>query len=141
MLQVLINMFRLIKIKAKSFGIFYHNNIFFHCYNDLIELLETFLVILLCRWKRHSIRLILFFDLYELFPAFICANNIGSLVKNLSEVKSLNPFPFLLLLHDVLVVTYLEHIQIHHNHHNQPDLHLRFNYTTYHNPALQFLIK
>ena len=33
-----------------------------------------------------------FFNLYELFPAFICANNIGSQVKNLLKVKVFN-FP------------------------------------------------
>ena len=38
--------------------------------------------------------LISFFNLYELFPAFICANNIGSLVNNLFGVKICNPFPF-----------------------------------------------
>ena len=35
--------------------------------------------------------MISFFNLYELFPAFICANNIGSLVNSLSEVKFFNP--------------------------------------------------
>ena len=35
-----------------------------------------------------------FFNLYELFPAVICATNIGSLVNNLLRVKIFNPFPF-----------------------------------------------
>ena len=34
-----------------------------------------------------------FFNLYELFPAFICTNNAGSLVNNLFEVKIFNPAP------------------------------------------------
>ena len=32
--------------------------------------------------------------LYELFTAFVCANNIGRLVNNLFGVKIFNPFPF-----------------------------------------------
>ena len=39
--------------------------------------------------------MISFFNLYELFPAFICANNIGSLINNLFGVKILNSFPSL----------------------------------------------
>ena len=31
--------------------------------------------------------------MYELFPTFICANNIGSLVNNLFGVKIFNPVP------------------------------------------------
>ena len=30
-------------------------------------------------------------NLFELFPAFICGNNIGSLVNNLLGVKIFNP--------------------------------------------------
>ena len=37
MLQIIINIFWLIKIKTKSFGISYYNHIFFHFYNDLID--------------------------------------------------------------------------------------------------------
>ena len=33
-----------------------------------------------------------FFNLFKLFPALICANNIGSLVNNLFGVKIFNPF-------------------------------------------------
>ena len=38
--------------------------------------------------------MISFFNLYELFPAFICANNIASLVNNFFGVKIFNPFSF-----------------------------------------------
>ena len=98
MLKIFINMFRLIKIKKKSFGISYRNHIFLHYYNNVITLLQTFLVILLCWYKTYSMCLIPFFDFYKLFPAFFCANNIESLVNNLFGVKIFNPFPFLLLL-------------------------------------------
>ena len=33
-----------------------------------------------------------FFNLFELFPAFICANNIESLVNSLFGVKVFDPF-------------------------------------------------
>ena len=33
-----------------------------------------------------------FFNLFELLPAFICANNIGSLLKDFLGVKIFNPF-------------------------------------------------
>ena len=32
-------------------------------------------------------------NLYELFKAFICGNNIGSLVNSLFGVKTFNPVP------------------------------------------------
>ena len=35
----------------------------------------------------------LFFNYFELFPAFNCANNIGILVNDLFGVKIFNPFP------------------------------------------------
>ena len=41
--------------------------------------------------------LISFFSLSELFPAFIFAYNIGSLVNSLFGVKILNPVPVFLL--------------------------------------------
>ena len=75
-LQLLINIFWKIKTKIKYFGISYHNHvffryyIFFHDYNDFIKLLEAFLVILLCWYKRYSICLTSPFNLYKLFPAF-----------------------------------------------------------------------
>ena len=98
MVQILINIFRPIKIKIKNFGISYHNYIFFHYYNDLIKLfllffLLTFLVNLLCWCKRYIIFLISFFNLFELFPVFICDSNIGCLVNNFFEVKIFNYFP------------------------------------------------
>ena len=37
--------------------------------------------------------MISFFNLLELFPAFICASNIGSLVNNIFGVKICYPFP------------------------------------------------
>ena len=86
------------KIKIKRFGFSYHKNIFFHFYNDLIDLLSPFSVILWCWYKRYSICLILVFTLYELFPAFICSNNIGSLVNRLFDIKTFNPAPALLFL-------------------------------------------
>ena len=98
MLQILINIFWQIKIKTKRFGISYHNNIFFHYYiffyfyNDLIKLFWMFLVILLCWYKRYSICLISFFNLYELFSAFISTNSIASLVNDLFRVNIFYPF-------------------------------------------------
>ena len=50
-------------------------------------------MILLCWYKRYSICIVSFFNLYELFPAFISANNIGSLVNNLFIVKTFNAYP------------------------------------------------
>ena len=103
MLQILINIIWQIKIKRKLFGISYHNHIFFHyyiflfCHNDLIKLLQTFLVILLCRYKRYNICLISFFNLFELFLALICAKNIGSLVNSLFGVEIFNPVPVVFL--------------------------------------------
>ena len=44
-------------------------------------------------YERYSICLISFFNFYELFPDFICAKNIGSLVNSLLIVKIFNPFP------------------------------------------------
>ena len=41
----------------------------------------------------QKICLISFFSMYELFPAFICANNTGSVDNNLLGVKIFNPFP------------------------------------------------
>ena len=35
--------------------------------------------------------------MFELFPNFICANNIGSLVNSLFGVKIFNPVPVILL--------------------------------------------
>ena len=99
MIQILINIFWLTKIKTKSFKISYHNHIFSRCYiffyhyNYLIKLLDPFFVILLCWYKRYSFYLNLFFNLCELHPAFIHTNNIGSLVNSLLWDKIFNPFP------------------------------------------------
>ena len=45
---------------------------------------------LLCWYKRYSIFLISFVNLYEFFPAFICAAHIGSLVNSLCRVNVFN---------------------------------------------------
>ena len=71
------------------------SNVHSNYYNDLIKLLQSVLVILLCRYKRYNICLNSFFSLYELFLAFICANNTERLVNGLSGVKIFNLFPFL----------------------------------------------
>ena len=92
--------FRKSKLKKKKLWVSYHDHIFFHYYtflhdyNDFIKLLKPFLVILLCWYKRYNIFLISFFNLYEFFWAFICANNVGSLVNNLFGVKILILFHF-----------------------------------------------
>ena len=54
-------------------------------------------MILLGQYKRCSICLILFFNLFELFPAFIFANNIGNLVNNSFGVNVFYPVPLILL--------------------------------------------
>ena len=68
-------------------------------------------MILLGWYKRYCICLISLFNLNELLPAFICANNTKSLVDILFGVKIFNPFPFL-LLHRPIVVTYQINLQI-----------------------------
>ena len=106
MLQIFINIFSSIRIKIKSFGNSYHNHIFFHYYNDLINLLETLLVVLFYWYKRfYRICLILFLNFYELFLAFIWAKNIGSLVNSFLELTFLILF-LLLRSYHILVVTY-----------------------------------
>ena len=65
---------------------------------------KLFLAILLYWCKRHNICLISFFSLFELFPAFICANNIGIQVYNLFGVICLVN-KFLIFLH--LAVTWM----------------------------------
>ena len=99
------------KIKTKTFGISYHNHVFFHDYNDLINCCKLFLVILLCRYKRYNIFLIWFFNLIELFPAFICTNNIGSVVNSLFGVKILL-FVLLLFFNQLLVLACQMNLQI-----------------------------
>ena len=42
---------------------------------------------------RYSICVISFFNLYGLFPAFICDNNIASFVNNLFGINIFNPVP------------------------------------------------
>ena len=50
---------------------------------------------LYCVDSKDSICLTSFFELLELFTAFICTNNIESLVNNLFGVKNFNPVPSL----------------------------------------------
>ena len=78
MLQTIANIFRQIKIKIFRLCCYYEfvvSNVHPHYYNNLIRLLLSFLVILLCWYKKCTICLISFFSLYELFVAFCCANN------------------------------------------------------------------
>ena len=99
-LQIIISIFWLIKIKTKDFWISDDNHIFFHYYNDWIILSYTFLVILVCWYKRYCICLISFFNLYELFAAFICL-----------ELNFLIFFLLLLLCH-LLVIAFQINLQI-----------------------------
>ena len=46
-----------------------------------------------CADTKDSICLLSFFNLHELFPGFICASDIRSLVYNLLGVQVFNPFP------------------------------------------------
>ena len=65
------------KKKKNDLG-FLHNHVFFHDYNDLIKLSKTFLVILLCRYKRYSIFLIYYLicmNCFELLFALITLEN------------------------------------------------------------------
>ena len=83
----------------KKLGELFWQSYFFRYYNDLIKLLWTFLLILLCWYKRYSISFISSLHLYELFPVFICGNNIGIPVNSLFEVKIFIFFSLLLLCH------------------------------------------
>ena len=87
MLRILINILWSIKIKTKNFTVFYYNHMFsvnimtwlnccksFADFNVLIQNLQ---------YLSYFI-----FNFYELFPAFICANNDGSLVKLLCNLFS-----------------------------------------------------
>ena len=48
-------------------------------------------------YQRYSISLISFFNLHELFPAFICAYNVESLVNSFFGLNIFNPVPSLFL--------------------------------------------
>ena len=91
-LQILSKIFRPIKIKIKGFGISYYNN-----YSSIIII--TWLNCRKLFWwfccvdTKDSICLISFFNLFELFSAFTCTNNIGSLVNNLFGDNIFNPVP------------------------------------------------
>ena len=82
MIQIHIKIFWPIKIKTKILVVSYHNHIFFHYHNDLIKLLQTFISDFIIVMQRYSFCMISFFNLYELFLAFVYANNMGSLVYN-----------------------------------------------------------
>ena len=93
------------KVLGSLFAIIFScHYIFVHYYTDLIKLLQTLLVILLYWYKIYGICLISFFNLYELFPAFVWTNTIGSLVNRFFESRSLMFFLVLLLLHHLLVL-------------------------------------
>ena len=59
--------------------------LWFFCYYKLLSTMCS---------PRYNIYLILFFNFHQLFPAFIRANNIESLVKSLFRVDISNPFLF-----------------------------------------------
>ena len=88
MLQILIKIFRPIKIKIKRFE-FSFTNIF-----PPFIIMTWFKLILLCWYKKYSVCVIWFFNLHKLFPAFICADNIESLVNSLFGVKNVQFFSF-----------------------------------------------
>ena len=73
------------KSKSKVFGsliiTIFSSIIFVNFFDDIIMLIQEILLLLY------------FFSLSELFLAFICANNTGSLVNSLLGVKIFNPFP------------------------------------------------
>ena len=43
-----------------------------------------------------------FFNLHELFPAFICANNTGSLINNLFGINIFNPAAIFFFFEDLV---------------------------------------
>ena len=68
---------------------------------------------ILLRWyKRYSICLISFLNLLQLFPAFTCANSIGSLVNNLFGVKICDLLPSFTSIYHHVVMTYQRNLQI-----------------------------
>ena len=97
MLYILFSIFRQIKLKMKRFDF---------CYYKLVVIIVTPMFIITCSnycklfwwycyadwYKRYIICLISFFSFFELFPAFFCANDIGSLANSLFRAKILNFF-------------------------------------------------
>ena len=71
-----------------------------YCYacTDLIKLLYTVLVNTFDLYNKYNICLALFFNLIELFPACICASNIGKRLSICLLVNLFSPSPFLLVL-------------------------------------------
>ena len=59
-------------------------------------------MILLCWWKRYSICLTIFPNLYELFPPFTCGNNIA----NLFGVNIFNSVAVVFLLGETISLFY-----------------------------------
>ena len=96
MLKILANTFMQIKIKVKILGSLI-TTIFF----SLLKWLDWIVVKIFCDFimliQKNSICLISFFNLCELSSAFICTNNIGSLVNNFFRVKIFNPVPVFFL--------------------------------------------
>ena len=63
-----------------------------HYYNDLFKQLYNFFSDFIALIKLIHYLSDFIFSLYDLFPAFICANNTGSLDNTLSGVRIFNPF-------------------------------------------------
>ena len=74
----------------KSFRISYHKHTLFHHYNDLIKLLQSFLVIYSVDKKD---KVFFCFHFSHCMNCFFCANNIESLVNSLFGVKIFIPAP------------------------------------------------
>ena len=99
----MINIFWPINIKTKHFGISYHNPIFsiiritwlnyfkifwWFCYANTKDIVFVFSFYLI------------FLNLFELSPTFICANNTGCLVNNLFGGNIFNPVPSFFLFRE-----------------------------------------
>ena len=80
-------------------------NYFSHCYYDLIKFLQSFedFIMLIQKIYYWPLRF------FEFFPAFIFANDNGSLVISLFLVKILILLLFLRLTHYLLVVAQVTH--------------------------------
>ena len=86
MLLILIKIFKLIKIEKNISGIIYHNHICFCYNNELIKLLQTFFSGFIVLMQKIVFVWFKFFNNFELFPAFNCANNIRSLINSFLEL-------------------------------------------------------
>ena len=96
MFEILTNIFKLIKINTKVLGsliTIIFSSIIIVTWGNCCKFVSDFIMLI----QKYSICLISFFKLYELFLAFICANNIGSLVNSLLWVKIFNPISVVFL--------------------------------------------